>query len=297
MTGFQKFIKYTAIAFGTYLSITVIFVLLGIARTFVGISRLENKKIEQPIEERIDENEKENEQNVVTENIEESTTPNFSKNYENIQKLEIDLENVNLEIKKGDSFKIEGMNLSDNIQIQENGENIKIDDEHIPSGYINENTQLVIYMPESKKIEEVDIEVQYVSVKIEKINTTKFSLDLKNNTCKINELIADYAEINNESADIDISTGEIAKFQLEANLGNQNVNVKVRENAEFDLEHANAEIKLIGKQEEYQIMHKKQGGATYIAGQEILSESDIIGNGNAKIELETKNTTMNVNFE
>lgn len=297
MTGFQKFIKYTAIAFGTYLSITVIFVLLGIAGTFVGISRLENKKIEQPIEERIDENEKENEQNVVTENIEESTTPNFSKNYENIQKLEIDLENVNLEIKKGDSFKIEGMNLSDNIQIQENGENIKIDDEHIPSGYINENTQLVIYMPESKKIEEVDIEVQYVSVNIEKINTTKFSLDLKNNTCKINELIADYAEINNESADIDISTGEIAKFQLEANLGNQNVNVKVRENAEFDLEHANAEIKLIGKQEEYQIMHKKQGGATYIAGQEILSESDIIGNGNAKIELETKNTTMNVNFE
>lgn len=297
MTGFQKFIKYTAIAFGTYLSITVIFVLLGIAGTFVGISRLENKKVEQPIEERIDENEKENEQNVVTENIEESITPNFSKNYENIQKLEIDLENVNLEIKKGDSFKIEGINLSDKVQIQENGENIKIDDEHIPSGYINENTQLVIYMPESKKIEEVDIEVQYVSVNIEKINTTKFSLDLKNNTCKINELIADYAEINNESADIDISTGEIAKFQLEANLGNQNVNVKVRENAEFDLEHANAEIKLIGKQEEYQIMHKKQGGATYIAGQEILSESDIIGNGNAKIELETKNTTMNVNFE
>ena len=88
-------------------------------------------KLERQANERIDENEKENEQNVVTENIEESTTPNFSKNYENIQKLEIDLENVNLEIKKGDSFKIEGMNLSDNIQIQENGENIKIVDETI----------------------------------------------------------------------------------------------------------------------------------------------------------------------
>lgn len=32
MTGFQRFIKYAAIAFGIYLSITIVLVLLGIAR-------------------------------------------------------------------------------------------------------------------------------------------------------------------------------------------------------------------------------------------------------------------------
>ena len=72
---------------------------------------------------------------------------------------------------------------------------------------------------------------------------------------------------------------------------------EVHENAEIDLEHANAEIKLIGKQEDYQIMHKKQEGRTFIAGQEILSENEAIGNGNAKIKLETKYTNTNVNFE
>ena len=288
MTGFQKFIKYTAIAFGTYLSITIVFILLGIAGTFVGISHIGNENFEQRIE---------NDQDKIIENAEESNTPSFSKNYENIQKLEIDLENVNLEIKKGDSFKIEGMNLSDNIQIQENGENIKIDDEHIPSGYINENTKLVVYMPENQKLNEIDIDVQYASVNIEKINTTKFNLDLQNNTCKISELVADNVEINNESADIDISTGEVTRFQLEADLGDENVAIKVLENAEFDLEHANAEIKLIGKQEDYQIMHKKQEGRTSIAGQEISSKNETIGNGNAKIKLETKYTNTNVNFE
>lgn len=288
MTGFQKFIKYTAIAFGTYLSITIVFILLGIAGTFVGISHIGNENFEQRIE---------NDQDKIIENAEESNTPSFSKNYENIQKLEIDLENVNLEIKKGDSFKIEGMNLSDNIQIQENGENIKINDEHIPSGYINENTKLVVYMPENQKLNEIDIDVQYASVNIEKINTTKFNLDLQNNTCKISELVADNVEINNESADIDISTGEVTRFQLEADLGDKNIAIKVLENAEIDLEHANAEIKLIGKQEDYQIMHKKQEGRTFIAGQEILSENETIGNGNAKIKLETKYTNTNVNFE
>ena len=39
MTGFQKFIKYAAIAFGIYLSITIVLVLLGIARGFVEASR------------------------------------------------------------------------------------------------------------------------------------------------------------------------------------------------------------------------------------------------------------------
>ena len=292
MTGFQKFIKYAAIAFGIYLSITIVFILLGIAGTFVGISHIGNEKFEQRIEERI-----ENGQNEIIENTEESNTPSFSKSYENIQKLEIDLENVNLEIKKGDSFKIEGMNLSDNIQIQENGDNIKIDDEHIPSGYINENTKLVVYMPEDQKLDEIDIEVQYASVNIEKINSTKFNLDLQNNTCKISELVADNVEMNIESADIDLSTGEVTRFQLEADLGDENVAIKVLENAEFDLEHANAEIKLIGKQEDYQIMHKKQEGRTSIAGQEISSENETIGNGNAKITLETKYTNTNVNFD
>ena len=292
MTGFQKFIKYAAIAFGIYLSITIVFILLGIAGTFVGISHIGNGKFEQRIEERI-----ENGQNEIIENTEESNTPSFSKSYENIQKLEIDLENVNLEIKKGDSFKIEGMNLSDNIQIQENGDNIKIDDEHIPSGYINENTKLVVYMPEDQKLDEIDIEVQYASVNIEKINSTKFNLDLQNNTCKISELVADNVEMNIESADIDLSTGEVTRFQLEADLGDENVAIKVLENAEFDLEHANAEIKLIGKQEDYQIMHKKQEGRTSIAGQEISSKNETIGNGNAKIKLETKYTNTNVNFD
>ena len=292
MTGFQKFIKYAAIAFGIYLSITIVLALLGIARTFVGVSHIGNERFEQRMEEG-----KENEQDSVIENTEESSTPNFSKSYENIQKLEIDLENVNLEIKKGDSFKIEGINLSDRIQIQENGNNIKIDDDHIPSGYINENTKLVVYMPESQKLNEIDIEVQYASVNIENIYATKFSLDLQNNTCKINQLTADYVEINNESADMDISTGEANRFQLEADLGDENVAIKVLENAEIDLEHANAEIKLIGSQEDYQIMHKKQEGRTSIAGQEISSENETIGNGNAKIILETKYTNTNVNFD
>ncbi len=45
MTGFQKFIKYAAIAFGIYLSITIVLVFLGIAREFVESSKDEFKAL------------------------------------------------------------------------------------------------------------------------------------------------------------------------------------------------------------------------------------------------------------
>ena len=66
MTGFQKFIKYAAIAFGIYLSITIVLVLLGIARGLVGASR--NDEFKDIVKDR-----------------EEYHTEDITRNYENIK--------------------------------------------------------------------------------------------------------------------------------------------------------------------------------------------------------------------
>ena len=127
MTGFQKFIKYAAIAFGIYLSVTIVFVLLGIAKGLVISSQEEIKKDEITDSEFRD----------ILEGTENENKKTITKEYENIKKLEIDLENINLDIRKGEIFKVEGTNIPDNIRIQQNGENLKIYDENIATNFFN----------------------------------------------------------------------------------------------------------------------------------------------------------------
>ena len=86
MTGLQKFIKYAAIAFGIYLSITIVFVILELARGFVGVSKTGDKGL--------------------IEHKNGYTVEDISKEYDNVKKLEIDLESTELIIKNGDKLMI-----------------------------------------------------------------------------------------------------------------------------------------------------------------------------------------------
>ena len=108
MTGFQKFIKYAAIVFGIYLSVTIILVLLGIANAFV-------KGSKQSVTE-------------IVENIDESNLKDISQEYTDITNVEIDLENIECIIKKGETFKIEGNNIPDKLEIKQEGNTLKIND-------------------------------------------------------------------------------------------------------------------------------------------------------------------------
>ena len=85
MTGFQKFIKYAAIAFGIYLSITIVLVLLGIARGFVGASK--NDEFKDIVRDR-----------------EKYQTEDITRTYENIKNLEVNVEETELIIRNGDTL-------------------------------------------------------------------------------------------------------------------------------------------------------------------------------------------------
>lgn len=277
MTGFQKFIKYAAIAFGIYLSITIVLVLLGIARGFVKSSQIEFG-------------------GSFGKNIEEYHPKDIDQTFENINRLKLDLEVTELIVKKGNSLKVEGKNIPDNFKIAQDGNTLKISDEKLPSSFFNENIILTIYLPETQKLEAVELELDYVSADIEMLNTTNLKLNVQYGTCKIDELIAYNMEIDSEYGEIDMYHAETKKLLLDSELGTENINVKVVENAKIDLEFTDTNIKFIGKQEEYQIQSRTQFGNTYIAGTEVTSR-DETGNGNIKINLEANNSQTNIEFE
>ncbi len=277
MTGFQKFIKYAAIAFGIYLSITIVLVLLGIAREFVEASR--NDEFRDLVRDR-----------------EEYHTENITRNYENIKRLEVNVEETELIIRNGDTFRIEGTNIPDKMKIEQNGDTLKVSDEELPSSFSDENMVVTIYIPEDVKLDNIDLEINYMSADIQKLNTRNLTLDIYNNYCEIDEIIADNMEFKNEEGNIDIYDAEIGRLLFDSESGVEDVSLDITGNAEINLEYSYTDMNLIGKQEDYQISTKNRSGNIYIDGETITSNAETWGSGSTKINLDNVNADISIYF-
>ena len=277
MTGFQKFIKYAAIAFGIYLSITIVLVLLGIARGLVGASR--NDEFKDIVEYR-----------------EEYHTEDITRNYENIKRLEVNVEETELIIRNGDTFRIEGTNIPDRMEIEQDGDTLKVSDEELPSSFSDENMVVTIYIPEDVKLDNINLEINYVSADIQKLNTANLKLDIYNNYCEIDEIIADNMEFKNEEGNIDIYDAEIGRLLFDSESGVEDVSLDITGNAEINLEYSYTDMNLIGTQEDYQINTKNRSGNIYIDGETITSNAETLGSGSTKINLDNVNADIFINF-
>ena len=277
MTGFQKFIKYGAITFGIYLSITIVFVLLGIARGFVGASRNDEFKD-------------------LTRDEEEYHTENITRTYENIKNLEVNVEETELIIRNGDTFKIEGTNIPDRMEIEQDGNKLKVSDEEVSSSFSDENMVVTIYIPEDIKLDTIDLEINYVSADIQKLNATNLKLDIYNNYCEIDEIIADNVEFKNEEGNLDIYDAEIGRLLFDSESGVEDVSLDITGNAEINLEYSYTDMNLIGTQEDYQINTKNRSGNIYIDGETITSNAETLGSGSTKINLDNVNADIFINF-
>lgn len=277
MTGFQKFIKYAAIAFGIYLSITIVLVLLGIARGFVGASK--NDEFKDIVRDR-----------------EKYQTEDITRTYENIKNLEVNVEETELIIRNGDTFKIEGTNIPNKMEIEQEGNQLSISDEELPSGFSDENMVMTIYIPEDTKLDTIDLEINYVSADIQKLNTANLKLDIYNNYCEIDEIIADNMEFKNEEGNIDIYDAEIGRLLFDSESGVEDVSLDITGNAEINLEYSYTDMNLIGKQEDYQISTRNKFGNIYIDNEIITSNAETWGSGNTKINLDNVNANIFINF-
>ena len=277
MTGFQKFIKYAAIAFGIYLSITIVLVLLGIAREFVGASRNDEFKD-------------------LTRDREEYHTENITRTYENIKNLEINVEETELIIRNGDTFRIDGTNIPDRMEIKQDGDKLKVSDEELPSNFSDENMVVTIYVPENIKLDTIDLEINYVPADIQKLNTANLKLDIYNNYCEIDEIIADNMEFKNEEGNIDIYDAEIGRLLFDSESGVEDVSLDITGNAEINLEYSYTDMNLIGAQEDYQISTRNQSGNIYVDGETITSNAETWGSGNTKINLDNVHADIFITF-
>ena len=199
-------------------------------------------------------------------------------------------------IRNGDTFRIEGTNIPDRMEIEQDGDTLKVSDEELPSSFSDENMVVTIYIPEDVKLDNIDLEINYVSADIQKLNTANLKLDIYNNYCEIDEIIADNMEFKNEEGNIDIYDAEIGRLLFDSESGVEDVSLDITGNAEINLEYSYTDMNLIGTQEDYQINTKNRSGNIYIDGETITSNAETLGSGSTKINLDNVNADIFINF-
>lgn len=245
MTQMQKIIKYCAVAFAVFLSITIFAAILsagwGVLNA-VGAIDTDDNRIYDDLK-------------VIADDIGD------------ISSLDIDLSTSELRIETGDSFKV----LTNNKRIDyvnENG-NITIEEKGKSNWTFNskKHSQLVIYIPQDKS------ELKYVEI------------DLGVGETYIDGLIAtDYAKINGGVGELNIASGKINNLDLDLGIGESEIKAELTGSSKIDTGIGELNLSLAGGEEEYTFDIDKGIGTVVLNGRK-LSDDSRTGTGSNMIEI------------
>ncbi len=275
MTQTQKIIKYLAIAFALFLIVTIISAILSGIYGLANVLGLAGSN-----------------ENIITEDLKV-----ISNEIKDIGTLKLELAFTDLEIKTGDSFKVETNNSK--MSFTENNGNVKIKDENHNS-FINNNytSNLIIYIPEDMRaLDEVSIDAGAGKIRIESLKTQGLYLNLGAGETEIKNLnVTNECDIEGGAGRINILSGVIKNLDFDMGVGEANLTANLTGKNDIDAGIGNLNITLLGNKEDYQIKIDKGLGNVSLDGQG-LEMNRVYGTGERYIEVNGGIGNIRVGFE
>lgn len=257
MTQLQKIIKYSAMAFAIFLTVSIVGSIVSGIALFTGIQSAKNK----------------------TDGDMPGTT------YENtIEKLDIDVAGVDLTIKVGESLSVETNN--DNItQKEKNGKLTITEKKHNWLGTEVEGT-LIIIIPKDTILKDVEIDAGAGKVEIRDLTTQNLDLTLGAGKVEIRNLTVTQAtEIDGGAGNLAIMDSTMHNLDLDMGIGELEFVSKVTGNSDIDFGIGKANITLIGSLADYRLRMSAGIGKTTIDG-ESMTNGTYYGEGSSLINME-----------
>lgn len=268
MTTLQKTIKYVAIAFAIYLSFMIISGIILLLTTILGVSV--------GIEALTDYSKGEN-----TSMIAETVTREF----EDIKSLDIALKTSLLEIKTGDTLKVEMQNITTDFIIEENNQTLKLEDKKNRwFESINNRPSITIYIPEGTVFDNVVMQLGVSETKIERLQSEKIHMEMGVGTSIIKYIEANSVKIKGGVGKSLIEDGQIGTLDLESGVGELNMTAKITNRADASSGIGRFDLNLKGNKEAYQINTDTGLGTFEVDGQKVSGERTI-GDGMAKVKI------------
>ena len=267
MTSFQKIIKYGAIAFGVYLCIMIIGIIISVITAFMGVTiGLEIF------------GEKNNNQVMITK---------WEQEYSNITSMDVNLSICKLNIKKGDTLKVDASDVSDKFNCQVEGEKLKIEDKKLNNNFFNIGDtapEITIYMPEDAQFKEIKLETGMNETNIEYLKADTINIEMGVGKYKIDELIAREAKIKAGAGEANIIHAQINELKLDGGIGKLALTSKIIEEADIDCGIGKVELNLIGLSTDYKIKASTGLGSFKVDGKKV-QDNETIGNGETIVKV------------
>lgn len=270
MKGFQKVIKYVAIAFGLYLAISIIGAIvagvLAITTGLYGISLIGD----QTQIERID----------------------SEKVLEQFSKIDLEINASNIIIKaEGNEYKIETYQVPKTVEINNYEGKLKIKDSKKIT--ISQESKIIIYMPEETILEELELDMGAGIVEMQNINSNKIDFSFGAGSVNIKKLVASNAKIECGAGQVIIEDANLTNTKLDTGVGKLVYSGYMKGNSKINCGIGEVDLKLEGGNEIYTIDAEKGIGDIKINGNKIANET-ITGNGENKISIDGGIGSINI---
>ncbi len=266
MTTFQKVIKYLAIAFAIFLTVSIIGGILSMIGLFVGFFSGD----------------------AVTEDIKTYTVSS------DISSLEVKINAADFTIKQGKSFFVES-NLKHLTVEDKNGVLSIKETKKFSSTYTG--AIFTLYIPADTVFEKANITTGAGRLTVDHLSATIMNFELGAGEVTIDTLIATSdVDIDGGAGKITISGGALHNLDLDMGVGQLNLTSALTEKSEFDLGIGESNITVIGNKDDYKLDIEKGIGNITVDGTGV-SNIEGQGNGNNSIEVSGGIGAININFK
>lgn len=280
MTPLQKVIKYGAIAFGFYLVFVILSaIIIGIVSIFSIFIGIDTYKTFQ--------------------NKEKETVTSFEEIYKNVDNLDIKIDVSKLTIKTADELKVEVINPTSEFYCEKEGNTLEISDKRKKINLLNLTDEImpeiIIYVPNNKKFEKVEIATGVSATDIEKIEANKIEIEIGVGKFTIKEINADTLKINGGTGEATIEQSNLKDLRLNAGVGKFVINSEIEGQAEIEAGVGQLIINLEGNKNDYKVKTSTGLGTLLVDNQKVVDDQ-VIGEGDRNIKVEAGVGEVKVNF-
>lgn len=253
MTTFQKAVKYLAMAFAIFLTVSIIGGILSMFGLFSGFFGSD----------------------AVTEDIKTYTVSS------DIKSLEVKINAADFTIKQGDSFSVES-NLKYLTVEDKNGVLTIRDTKKFIRTYTG--AVLTLYIPADTVFDKANITTGAGRMTVDNLSADTMNFELGAGEVAIDTLVAaSDIDINGGAGKITISGGALHNLDLDMGAGQLNLTSALTGESDFDLGVGESNITVIGNKNDYKLDIEKGLGNITVDG---TSVSNIKGQGNGNNDIE-----------
>ena len=269
MTSVQKAIKYLAMAFAIFLTVSIIG---GIFTGLAGVSYIFS----------------DHEKDAVVGEMQSYPTDG------EISSLSLNLSAADLRIKTSDKFSVESNHQY--ISVSLNDGKLCIDEtKNVFSPFYN-NVTVILYVPENLVFDEVQIETDAGEVKIDTLSADVLKLSLGAGETEIKNLsVNSRADIDGGVGELTIDGGTLRNLELEMGVGELTLKSRIEGKCDLDFGIGEANLTILGSREDYQIELDKGIGEAKLEGKSMKDDS-VYGAGVNHIEIDGGIGEMNIRF-